>query len=290
MADFMFNKSMSSKHFFDASTAESLADVLYEMGKDLLGKKQYTLAVKWLDRAYNVLVEQELDRLSMDASELRLSIMESLIKGLLGVQDQESADKARSLVHLLENEVGDKLIVLLLRLELISASGNENFDSVSYCDVLQRMTRTIVLTESNFKLIMHHIRNLADNSPSLACKAVDEFLKLRILQAAKLEWTEKAIITRLWMITNEKDSSDTLAALEEIFSTVFDSLSEPFSSAATLAAQTVCSLEEEMGNAWLITISYCGNVSNPIVRRGCMKQLKGGVVSRCIGSLRNQVK
>ena len=225
----MFNKSMSSKHFFDASTAESLADVLFEMGKDLLGKKQYAIAVKWLDRAYNILVEQELDRLSMDASELRLSIVESLIKALLGLHDPESTDKARSLVDLLENEMGDKLIVLLLRLELISTTTDDVFDSASYCDILQRMTRTVVFTESNFKLIMHHIRKLAEKSPGLASRALDELLKLRILPAGKAEWVEKAIITRLWMITNQKDGADAPTALGDLLSSVFDGLSEPFS-------------------------------------------------------------
>jgi hypothetical protein len=242
VAEFMFNKSMASKHFFDASTAESLADVLYEIGKDILRKKQYTMAVKWLDRAHNVLVEQELDRLSMDASELRLSIMESLIKALLGVEDVESNDKARSLVELLENELGEKLIVLLLRLELISAPGNEIFDSTAYCDVLKRMIRTMVLTESNFKLIMHHIRKLADKNPGQACVALDELLKLRILPEGKPEWTEKVIITRLWVVTNQEESSDVLKVFGEILSMVFDGSAESFSPAAGLAAQTVCSL------------------------------------------------
>lgn len=242
VAEFMFNKSMASKHFFDAGTAESLADVLFEMGKDHLGKKQYAIAVKWLDRAYNILVEQELDRLSMDASELRLSIVESLIRALLGLQEPESTDKARSLVDLLENEVGDKLIVLLLRIELISKSPDETFDSNSYFDILQRMTRTMVLTESNFKLIMHHIRKLNDKRSSLACKALDELLKLRLFQEDKTEWIEKAIITRLWMVTSQKDSPETLVVLGQVLSTTFDSLSKPFGAAATLAAQTVSSL------------------------------------------------
>lgn len=237
----MFSKSMSSKQFFDAGTAESLADVLYEMGKDLLDKKQYAMAVKWLDRAYNVLVEQELDRLSMDASELRLSIMECLVKSLLALQDQDSTDKARSLVDLLENEVGDKLIVLLLRLELISAAPNESFDSNSYSDILHRTTRTVALTQSNFKLIMYHIRKLTDKNPSLACRALDGLLKLRILQAERTDWIEKVIITRIWIITNQKDVPETLVLLEEVLSTVSGNLAQPFSPAATLAAQTVCS-------------------------------------------------
>lgn len=240
----MFNKSIASKHFFDAGTAESLADVLYEIGKDHQGRKQYTMAVKWLDRALSVLVEQELDRLSMDASELRLSIMASLIKSLLGLQDPESTDKARSLVELLENELGEKLVVLLLRLELISTPSNEIFDSIAYCTVLKRMTRTMVLTESNFKLIMHHIRKLADKNSGLACTSLDELLKLRILPDRKPEWAEKVIITRLWAATNHDEASDALKVFGELLSMVLDGLAEPFSPAAGLAAQTVCSFDE----------------------------------------------
>lgn len=237
----MFNKSMISKHFFDASTAESLADILFEVGRDLLNKKQYTMAIKWLDRSHTLLAEQELDRLSMDASELRLSIAESLIKALLQLQDPESTDRARSLVEHLENKLGDKLVILLLRLELISAPTNETFDSAAYCDILRRMIRTVILSEPNFNLIMHHMRKLADKNTELACKALDELLRLRILPAEKAEWTEKVIITRLWMINNQKDNSDTLKTLADMLSSVFDAKSEPLNPAASLAAQTVSS-------------------------------------------------
>ena len=235
----MFNKSTSSCQLFDPNTAESLADTLYEIGKDLLLKKQYEMASKWLERALEALTGQELDRLSMDASELRMSILESNIRALLGRQTPETADKARNLVELLESEVGDKLIVLLLKLELLSSTTNETFDSNSYADVLRRMTRSTVLSADNFKLIMYHIRKLSDKSPSLAYRALDELLSLRILPEDKEEWVEKVLITRLYMTVSQRDSIDAWVSLEELFSFIVANMRQPISSAATLAAHTV---------------------------------------------------
>jgi len=236
----MFKKSMASKEYFDPNTAESLADVLYELGKDLLGKQQFSIAVKWLDRAGEVLGAQELDRLSMDATELRTSITESRIKGLLGLKDPAATEKARDLVDALEQENGDKLIVLLLRLELLSSATNEVFDSTSYSDILRRMTLSMQLTESNFKLIMYHIRKLKDKNPSLACRALDELIQLRILRVDDNEgWVEKAVVTRLWMAVGQRDIPESLDTLETVLSAIVDNLEKPVSSAATQAAHTV---------------------------------------------------
>lgn len=235
----MFNKSITTQKFFDPNTAESLADVLFEMGKSLLEKQQYQMAVKWLDRSYEILSGQELDRLSMDASELRISIIEASVKSLLGLKEAASAGKARDLVNLLESEIGDKLIVLLLKLELLSAANNEVFDSNAYCDILQRITRTMVSTESNFKLVMYHIRKLNDKSPSLACIALDNLLRLRVLGSERDSWIEKVLVTRLWMTIGQRDSVDAIESLEAILTSISSNLSKPLNSTVTLAAQTV---------------------------------------------------
>jgi len=244
----MFNQSMASGTIFDPNTAENLADVLYEMGKDLLQNKQHKLAAKWLERALDVLTGQELDRLSMDASELKMSIAELFIKALLGTQDQDSADKARNLVGLLESEVGDKLIVLLLKLELLSSANQETFDSNSYADILRRMTRSIVLNEENFKLIMYHIRKLNDKSPSLACRALDELLRLRVLDEEKEEWIEKILITRLYMTVGQRDSDNALFGLEQLFSLIVSNIKQPIGSTATIAAHAVYPVKQSLGS------------------------------------------
>jgi tetratricopeptide (TPR) repeat protein len=235
----MFKLSISSIQSFNSNTAESLADVLYEMGKDLFQKQQYQLAVKWLERSLEVLNGQELDRLSIDASELRTSIMQTLIKALLSVKDAKAVEKAQNLVSLLEGVLGDKLVVLLLKLEILSAPSTETFDSSQYSDALQRMTRSLPISDVNFKLFMFHVRKLNDKSPSLACKALDELLNLRILREEREEYIEKVLITRLWITLNQRESLEALASLHELFSLIVDNIKKPISSAATHGAHTV---------------------------------------------------
>lgn len=239
VAEFMFEKLVSLRKSFSPNTVENLADILYELGKDLLGKKQYGIAATWLDRAYAILNDQVLDRLSIDASELRISIIQSLVKALLALQEREASEKARGLVDALENEVGDKLVILVLRLEMISAVTNESFDSNHYSDTLRRMTRTIMLSDTNFKLMMHHIRKLHEKSPSLACKTLDDLLRLRVLQCENSEWIEKALITRMWITVSRQEDPDALASLEDILSITAANIKEPFTSGATLAAHMV---------------------------------------------------
>ena len=74
----MFSKCVIFGNQLDPATVESISDLLYEIGKDLLHQKQYELAVKWLERSHDVLGEQELEKLSADAGELKLSILQSL--------------------------------------------------------------------------------------------------------------------------------------------------------------------------------------------------------------------
>lgn len=238
----MYKNCRSSNRAFDSSTAESLADVLYEMGKDLTASQQYELSVKWLERAYDVLTTQELDRLSMDASELRISVIQSLVKALLQIKEDGALEKARSFVELLQNELGDKLIVLLLRLELLNANTADSFDGVSYSDVLHRMIRVVILSDSNFKLLMFHIRKLNSNSPSLACRALDELLRLRITKEGLEELLERVIVTRLWMTTSQGDAPDAPELLGTLLSAALDSFNQPIGSSATLAAHMVHSV------------------------------------------------
>ena len=66
----------------DSLVAENLSDVLYEIGKSNLQKREFDNALVWLQRAYDAIGEQDVDSLSSDASELRLSIMHGIGKGI----------------------------------------------------------------------------------------------------------------------------------------------------------------------------------------------------------------
>lgn len=87
MAEHMFRKAAVEDKQLDPNTAESFSDLLFEIGKHQLESKQYELAVKWLERSYDLLSRQEFERLSSDAGELRISILQST--GSYEVSDME---------------------------------------------------------------------------------------------------------------------------------------------------------------------------------------------------------
>lgn len=77
MAEHMFSKCKQLITALTPTTAESLADLLYEIGKDSLTKRNYETAVRWLERSHDLLGEQDMELLSPEAGELRLSTMHS---------------------------------------------------------------------------------------------------------------------------------------------------------------------------------------------------------------------
>ncbi|KAM3081866.1 Transcription factor [Clarireedia jacksonii] len=239
LAEHMYNKSINSKDIFDHDTTESLSDTLYEMGKELLSKKQYTLAVKWLQRAYEVLNGDDLDKLSTNATELRISILQTLVKALLETKSDESLQRAQDLVDLLESEIGDKMVVLLLKLECLSEKKDDVFDGLAYGGILQRMIRTMSLSIANLRLFLFHARKLNDKAPSLAIKALDELARLRIKEwvevAALGEWLEKVLVTRIWMVVNGRDTDEGFASTEAFLDLIADNVVKGMSTEATMA-------------------------------------------------------
>jgi hypothetical protein len=232
----MFHKAGLADRQLDPSTTESLADLLFEIGKDLHIKKQYEQAVKWLERAFEVIERQDPDKLSIDASELRTSILQCSVHALFGIQQEDAFEQARNIVSMLESEVGDKLVVLLLKLELLSVS-NETFDSSAYAMVLKRIIRTAVISDSNVTLVMHHIRKLNDKSPSIACQVLDDFLQSRILAEGSQQCIESLLVNRIWMSTSQRDGQDVIASVEGILETIAANIANTITAPTAHACQ-----------------------------------------------------
>ncbi|XXG97783.1 hypothetical protein Hte_004096 [Hypoxylon texense] len=226
-------------HNTDPVSAENLADSLFEIGKDLTTKKNFPLAVKWLERAYESLNSQELELLSREAIELRLAISQALVRAYLNINTADGFQKAENHVCYVESEIGDKLVVLLLRLELLLSSPAEVFDSSAYAGILQRMVRTLDISESSFNLMVHHIRKLEDKSPSLASSVLDAFLTSRILPTQHDAWVERVVVLRTHMATTHRDTHETIQGLATMFDSVEANLEKPLPAAAVLAVQTL---------------------------------------------------
>lgn len=239
MADHLYEKVQGGKSNSDHTSAENLADSLFEIGKDLTEKKNFPLAVKWLERAYEAINIQDLEQLSREAIELRLAISQALVRSYLDLGTTEGFQKAENHVCYIESEIGDKLVVLLLRLELLSKSPAEVFDSGGYADVLHRMVRSLDISESSFNLVIHHIRKLNDKSPSAACSILDEFITSRVLPTQHDPWIERAIVLRTRMTTTHRDSDETIQSLSSTFDSVEANLEKSLPAAAVLAIQIV---------------------------------------------------
>jgi hypothetical protein len=77
-AEHMFAKCKQLEHALSPGSAEILADLFYEIGKDHVSRRAYETAIQWLERAYDVLGRQDMEMLSTEAGELRLSTIHGI--------------------------------------------------------------------------------------------------------------------------------------------------------------------------------------------------------------------
>ena len=223
----------------DARLAESLADTFFDIGRAFLPKKEFQMAVKWLERAYEAIDGQEIDKLSRDGIELRLIILQAYIQALVGTKTRENLMKAEECVAFVETGLGDKPVMLLLRLELLQSVPSEEFDPLAYESVLHRMVKSFNFTEEHFKFMLHHTRWLYDRSTTLGCSVMDDLIVTKVLPSEKVEWIEKALVLRVFMATGQSSILENCIELGDLLSKVKDSLSEPIQSAPAAASQSV---------------------------------------------------
>lgn len=239
----MYSKTEDLRLFLTPEYAERLADVLYQIGKSLSAKGDFKIAIKWFERADDIINSQNLEQFSYQGSELRLAIIQALVTALLAAGIPEGIEKAKKFIDFIEAKSGNKFVVSLLKLELLQKTPAKIFDSEAYADVLRYIIQNFSVSDSAFKLTIHHIRKLHDKSPSSGCAVLDEFI-LALGSAEKDEWLEKAVVTRMWMITNQRDSLEAIGAIQG----VLGCLRKPLSAEAAVAAQAV-------GNLSLLEVS-----------------------------------
>lgn len=164
---------------------------------------------------------------------------QALIRAYLKLDTTEGFKKAENHVCYVESELGDKLVVLLLRLELLLSSPAEVFDSNAYAGILRRMIRSTEVSESSLNLMIHHIRKLNDKSPSLASSVLGEFITLGVLPTQQDTWVERAIVLYTQIATTHRDTHETIQELGTIFDNIEANLKNSLSAAAVLAIQMV---------------------------------------------------
>ncbi|KAL7773732.1 hypothetical protein CFE70_003699 [Pyrenophora teres f. teres 0-1] len=206
VAEHMFSKCKQLKTALTSAAAESLADLLYEIGKGALAKRSYEIACRWLERAYDVLGEQDQEMLSPEVGELRLSTMLSIVpvQAYTKMKTPDAQEKAWHMVNLMDTDFSDKMVVSLLKVELLSEA--HTIDTSEFYS---------------------------------ACRALDDMIDIRLFREENQNWIEKAVITRIWFGSSNSVSENTLEQLQTLFDTVLQNSKVTFTAPATHAAQTL---------------------------------------------------
>ncbi|CAI4217179.1 unnamed protein product [Parascedosporium putredinis] len=260
VAEHMYRKAGDVLKSLDVRLTENLCAVLFEIGRASLKQKDFVLATKWLGRAYEVIGGQSLEDLSRDGVELRLAILQALIQGLVGTGTPEDLGRARGLVTYAESEIGDKPVVLLMRLELLLSAPDEVFDALAYADLLRRMARGFNFTEPHFKFMVSNARRLYEKNAVLGCGVMDELLVGKLLGSGKAEWVEKALAVRVWMAMSRPSPSDDTVELGDLLARVRDGLEAPILPTTAATAQSLIWKQVQTtfeGKQWEMTDRWC---------------------------------
>lgn len=233
----MFSKMKSRSPDRDSSTAEIQADLFFEIGKDQIGKLHPTEALKWLTKSYDAISGQDLDKLTSDAPELQFSTVHNMVKALMALGGDENIARAWNMVQDLDITYSEKLAVLLLKLDLFAL--NPMFPPQDYCDVLQRIVRTVHLTNTNVKTALHHVHILRARSARMAHAILVSLALERLLDVENFEWLEKTVVMSAWNCTTTADWEDAINLLSDFLNTLHTSLGKAISPSATHAAQIV---------------------------------------------------
>ena len=237
MAQTWLTKLSSNLHKPPSYQPESLADLLFEIGKDHTVKANHVEAVQWLERARDVLASQALEDLSNDGRELRIAILHLLIRGLMRLPGTDAKKKAWNIIADLDTSDSDRLAVLILKLDLFAT--DPSVPTEGLCDILLRIIRIVHVTESTFKTILHYVHNLRPRSSHLTHVILEAFLLERLLNAERAEWAEKVLVTAVWNLTTTADLADYITTLQRLFDALRNQGKVSISPSATHAAQMV---------------------------------------------------
>jgi hypothetical protein len=166
-----------------------------------------------------------------------MSAMHLLTKSLLALQTEQSTSKAREVVQLMDTEYGDKMLVSLLKLEILAFEPQPDINI--YHGTLLRLFRSVYLTKPNFKTLMHHIHKLRKFSPEVACDCLGQLLSIRLFESGKIEYIERVTVMRIWITTSNSQTTSLIDSLRFFLDLVSSNITSPYSSAATHASQTL---------------------------------------------------
>ncbi|EEH42224.2 uncharacterized protein PADG_07044 [Paracoccidioides brasiliensis Pb18] len=240
----MFSKLDAAYLNHSPTIAERLAVVLYDIGKSMLSQGKHEWASLWLERSYDALNQHEIGQLGQHATELRLAVLLGRVRANLSLQHEDGEAVVASLLHILEQEYGNRLSVIILNLVVISKEASP--DSQRYYEKLSLLTRTAPATASNFKMITRHIHRLNKWNSEMASNAMENLLLPRLILYNDVPLLERYFVTYVWMqtalegFTNGLDSL--LSAAEKLSASLRKSLTEEAAQASLILLWKKCNI------------------------------------------------
>jgi hypothetical protein len=230
------SKLPSDSNDFELAFVEDLADLLYEIGEKEYAETHYEVAIMWLERARSILAARSPDEIGSDAEELRIAIIHTLVKALMKVPNETGMENARNMVKDLDSGPSDKLMVLLMKLNLFDMDSSTEPDD--YCNVILRIIRIMHLTDSTIKTVLHHAHKLRSRNSHSAHVALQALLLERLADSDNAEWVEKILVTIIWNISTSTDKEGDKKQMRQILE-LLDKFSGNVGPLATHASQAV---------------------------------------------------
>lgn len=216
-----------------------LADLAYEIGKDLLKSEMHEEAVGWLDRASKTLESLDQDHVSQEALELRSAVLADMVLCFIAQRTEDTLQRAADIVSFLdqENTTASRLGIHLLKFQLLEA--RDSSEPIDFHQVLMQMIGTTILSPQSFKTIMYHVQKLHKLDPTLAQESLETLISVRLFEHGEMDLIEKAAVMRVWIAAQAPKDSHSAKALSGLLLTINDSVPNVFSEEATHAAQTL---------------------------------------------------
>ncbi|KAF8252313.1 SPO22-domain-containing protein [Wilcoxina mikolae CBS 423.85] len=239
LAEYMFSKA-TENDCSEPRVAEYTAAVLFDIGSELLGQKSFPAAIKWLQRAYDILSKIEPLYLSEVGSELQVPVAHKLAKAYMKSDLPGGLTRAENIINILSEDWPNRISVFLLKLDLILAQSPESADMAAYRQIILHMIDVTQLTETTFKVIIGKIHVLVSNhATEHACNCLDALISKRLLPMECEDWLNRAFITRLYVTIQHKSTDDesAIANLHSLLDTIAKQLQKTFNPISTHAAQ-----------------------------------------------------
>jgi meiosis protein SPO22/ZIP4 len=238
VAEAMYAKTEPLREGLDSEAAERLAEVLYEIGRGLAEKAQYGPATTWLRRMLDVLSKQDVEMMSREALNLKDAAYQTLVTALLETGVEDDLVTAAGMVQQMAEEMGEKPVVLAMRLEIFDKASDEQFDGKIYADAILCVNRLLPSTDTNAGLVHQHIVSLHQRNPVIGCKTMDQWL-FKQAQAGRMEGLEAGIRERINMATVQKGVTQTIFDLIKVLDGLLELGTPPIDGAIAFNAQAV---------------------------------------------------